>query len=249
MDRALYIGMTGAKQVMRSQAVNANNLSNANTVGFRKDFDNYLGLQIQGSGYPSRVNVIDNGRASDFTSGQLIQTGRDLDIAVQGDGFIAVQTADGGEAYTRAGGLRITENGILVNAAGFQVLGNDGGPVAIPPADKVDIGVDGTISILPVGQQVVNMAVVDRIKLVNPDNARLEKGQDGLFRVNGEADVVALPDANVRIISGFLESSNVDSVNEMVKMISNARLFEAQVKIMSTVKENDAASEKLLKLT
>ncbi len=248
MDRALYIGMSGAKQIMRSQAVNANNLANANTVGFRKDFDNFMAAPIAGSGYQSRVNVIDNGRVSDYSSGSLIQTGRDLDVAIEGDGFIAVQTTDGGEAYTRAGELRITENGILINGAGYQVLGNDGGPVAIPPADKIDIGGDGTINVLPSGQQIVNMAVVDRIKLVNPDINNLEKGPDGLFRVRDQNDLPTA-DSRVRIKSGFLESSNVESVNEMVKMISNARLFEAQVKIMTTVKENDNSSAKLLRMT
>ena len=176
-----------------------------------------------------------------------MSTGRELDVAVQGDGFIAVQSADGTEAYTQAGSLSVSQNGILTNSAGHPVLGNDGGIIAIPPAEKIEIGEDGTISIVPIGQDVTNMAVIDRIKLVKLDDGTTHKGEDGLFY--GSSDINSEPDANIRLIAGSLELSNVNSVNEMVNMISNARLFEAQIKVMTAVKENDTASSKLLKLT
>jgi len=248
MDRALYIGMTGAKQAMRSQSVSSNNLANVNTTGFRKDFNNFISLEIAGAGHKSRANVVANGRVSDFTPGQMVQTGRDLDIAVKGEGFIAIQREDGTEGLTRTGSFKITENGLLMNSEGFPVVGNDGGPIAIPPADKIQIGEDGTISILPTGQQVTNLAVIDRIKLVNPSIKDVEKNTDGTFILK-DSDQTLGPDAAVRIVSGFVESSNVNGVQEMVKMISSARLFEAQVKIMSTVKENDSASSKLLRMS
>jgi len=248
MDRALYIGMTGAKQAMRSQSVSSNNLANANTPGFRKDFNNYIDSEIRGSGFNSRSNVIANGRASDFSAGQMIQTGRDLDVAVKGKGFIAIQRADGTEGLTRSGSLKISENGLLTNSAGFPVIGNDGGPIAIPPVDKIQIGEDGTISILPTGQQINNLAVIDKIKLVNPNINEIEKTADGTFGLVGSSQTLN-SDANVKVVSGFVESSNVNGIEEMVKMISNARLFEAQVKVMTTVKENDAASSKLLRLS
>jgi flagellar basal-body rod protein FlgF len=248
MDRALYIGMTGAKQAMRSQSVSSNNLANVNTPGFKKDFNDYIDSDIKGAGFKTRTNVIANGRRSDFTPGQMIQTGRDLDVAVKGKGFISIQKDDGTEAFTRAGSLRINENGLLINSQGFPVMGNDGGPIAIPPADKIQIGADGTISILPTGQDVTNLAVIDRIKLVNPDIKDLEKSQDGTFsQIDGTDNIPA--DVHVNVVSGFLESSNVNGVQEMVKMISSARLFEAQVKIMTTEKDNDTASSKLLRLT
>lgn len=248
MDRALYIGMTGAKQAMRSQSVSSNNLANANTPGFRKDFNNYVESQIPGAGFSSRSNVVANGRVSDFTSGQMIHTSRDLDVAVKGKGFIAIQRPDGSEGYTRSGALKINENGLLTNAAGFPVMGNDGGPIAIPPADKIQIAEDGTISILPTGQQINNLAVIDKIKLVNPDIKNLEKNSDGSFSLSGSGQATN-PDPNVKVAPGFVEASNVNGVEEMVKMIANARLFESQVKIMTTVKENDAASQKLLRLS
>ena len=248
MDRALYIGMTGAKQAMRSQSVSSNNLANANTPGFRKDFNNFIDREIHGVGFNSRSNVIANGRVSNFTPGQMVQTGRDLDVAVKGKGFIAIQRSDGTEGFTRVGALKINENGLLTNSEGFPVIGNDGGPIAIPPADKVQIGEDGTISILPTGQQINNLAVVDRIKLINPEIRDIEKKVDGTFAMTNPAQAPEV-DASVKIVSGFVESSNVNGVEEMVKMITNARLFESQVKMMSTIKENDAASSKLLRLS
>lgn len=248
MDRALYIGMTGAKQAMRSQSVSSNNLANANTPGFRKDFNNYIDSEIKGAGFNSRSNVIANGRVSDFTPGQMIHTDRDLDIAIKGKGFIAIQRADGTEGLTRVGSLKINENGLLTNSEGLSVVGNDGGPIAIPPADKIQIGEDGTISIQPTGQTINNLAVVDKIKLVNPNIRDIEKSPDGTFGLVG-ADQSLSPDVNVKVVSGFVESSNVNGIEEMVKMISNARLFEAQVKVMTTVKENDTASSKLLRLS
>ena len=247
MDRALYIGMSGAKQVMRAQAVNSNNLANVNTVGFKKDFNHFVDVQVKGATYPSRAYAVTEGNGSDYSSGQLMQTGRDMDVSIKGDGFFVVQARDGGEALTRSGDFKISENGLLTNGSGLYIIGNDGGPIAIPPSDKVEIGVDGTVSIVPTGQDVSNMAVIDRIKLVKPGFDEVHKGDDGLFYA--EKGRVNDPDASVRLISGFLESSNVNSVNEMVNMISNARLFEAQIKIMTAVKENDTASAKLLKLT
>jgi len=247
MDRALYIGMSGAKQVMRAQAVNSNNLANVNTVGFKKDFNHFVDVQVKGDGYTSRAYAVSSGSGSDYSEGQLISTGRNLDLSVQGKGYITVQGSDGGEAFSRSGNLKITQNGLLVNGEGRMVIGNDGGPIAIPPSDKIEIAEDGTISIVPSGQDVNNMAVIDRVKLVNPDTDKIKKGEDGLFHLDG--NVISNPDSSVKLISGFLESSNVNSVNEMVNMISNARLFEAQIKVMSAVKDNDTASAKLLKLT
>ena len=247
MDRALYIAMSGAKQVMRSQAVNANNLANVNTAGFKKDFNHFSSIDLHGAFFPSRTYAVSQGSRPDYSLGELIPTGRDLDVSIQGNGFIAVQSNDGREAFTRSGNLKISQNGLLTTGSGYHVLGNDGGPVAIPPADKIEIGEDGTISIVPIGQDATTMAVVDRLKLVNPAIDNLKKGEDGLFYNTGSE--VTNTDSNVRVISGYLESSNVNSVNEMINMITNARLFEAQVKVMSAVKENDTASSKLLKLT
>ncbi|MCB1322422.1 MAG: flagellar basal-body rod protein FlgF [Leptospiraceae bacterium] len=245
MDRLIYVAMNGAKQIEMHQATNAHNLANANTTGFKGDFDRVGSLLVYGDGYPSRVYSIDERSGINLTSGQIVQTGRDLDIAVSGDGYIAVQAPDGSEAYTRAGDLRVTTGGILETGTGLAVLGN-GGPIALPPFEKLDIGADGTLSIVPVGQDASSLAIVDRIKLVNPSNDQLQKSEDGLLRASDNSTFP--PDASVHIASGALESSNVNTVNEMVQMIELARKFEMHVKVLETARENDVQSSSILRL-
>ncbi len=246
MDHMLYVAMSGAKQMMLSQAINTNNLVNANTPGFREDLALFESRPINGPGLPTRVNVVSVEKGFNAAPGPVVETGRDLDIAIKGEGWMAVQSPDGGETYTRAGNLRITSLGMLVTADGAPVLGNGGGPIAIPPAEKVEIGNDGSISVRPLGQSPQSLAVVDRIKLVNPDVNDMYKGEDGKIRLRN--DEVAVPDASVTIVKGSLEMSNVNAIDAMVNMIALARQYEMSVKLMNTAKENDAASAQLLKL-
>ncbi|MFZ5594231.1 MAG: flagellar basal-body rod protein FlgF [Pseudomonadota bacterium] len=245
MDRMLYVAMSGAKQVMLAQQVNTNNLANVNTTGFRADLEAFRSLPVYGPGYPSRVYAVTERPGTDLLSGSFATTGRNLDVAVNGEGWIAVQASDGSEAYTRAGDLRVTVNGQLETGAGRPVLGN-GGPVSIPPFENLEIGADGTISIRPIGQPANALAVVDRIKLVNPPLAQMEKGVDGLMRV--KSGQVAAPDAAVRLASGVLESSNVNAVEAMIRMIELGREFESQIKMMRVAQENDAASAQMMRM-
>lgn len=247
MDRMLYVAMGGAEQTMTAQAANAHNLANVNTTAFREDLMAFSAYDLEGLGYPTRVYAVAEDSGTNLSPGTLMATGRDLDVAVSGPGWIAVQAPDGTEGYTRAGDLRLTPNGMLVNGVGHPVLGNTGVPVAIPPAEKIEIGGDGTISIRPRGQTPQTLAVVDRIKLVNPDSANLTKGTDGLMHtLDG---VIPPPDASVRLISGSLESSNVNAVDAMVNMIALARQFETQVQMMKTAEENDSASAQLMQIS
>lgn len=245
MDRMLYVAMSGAKQTLLAQAANANNLANVSTTGFKADLEQFRSMPVFGSGLPSRVYALSERPGSDIRPGIIQTTGRDLDVAVDGEGWIAVQDGEGGEAYTRTGDLHLTVNGLMETGAGNLVLGN-GGPVAIPPAEALEIGSDGTISIRPVGQSAKALVEVDRIKLVKPQTDRLFKGRDGLFRVQGTA---ALPaEADVKLVSGALEASNVNAVEAMVNMISLSRQFEMQVKLMRTAQDNEAASAQMLRL-
>jgi flagellar basal-body rod protein FlgF len=241
MDRMLYIGMVGAREAADAQGVVSNNLANASTTGFRADLQHLTSLPLYGPGFDSRVYSGAESPAADLSPAPPITTGRDLDVAIQGEGWIAVQAGDGNEAYTRAGDLRVAVGGILTNGAGHPVLGN-GGPVALPPAERVEIGSDGTISARLPGQD--NLAVLDRIKLVRPPDQALVKGVDGLFRLPDGAEADA--DASVTLISGAVESSNVNSVEALVQMMSLARLFELQVKVMKDAEETDAASSRLV---
>lgn len=246
MDRMLYVAMNGAAQTMLAQAANSHNLANVSTTGFRADLAAFQSQQLNGAGLPSRIYATAHDQGVDLTPGALMSTGRELDIAVQGQGWIAVQAADGGEAYTRAGDLHIGANGLLETATGQKVLGN-GGPIAIPPAEKMEIAADGTLSVRPLGQTAATLAVVDRIKLVNPPIENLEKGTDGLMRTRD--GVNAEPDAKVKIITGTLEASNVSAVEAMVNMITLARQFETQIKMMETAQANDNAAAQIMRLS
>ena len=245
MDRMLYVAMTGAKNTMLAQAINNNNLANINTTGFRADLASFQSKPIDGAGYPSRINTIVEGTSVDTNPGPLITTGRELDVAVKGDGLIAVQAQDGSEAYTRAGDLQINSAGMLVTGAGFSVLGN-GGPIAIPPNEKLEIGADGTISILPIGQTPNTLAIVDRIRLVKAPPEPLIKTDDGLLRPTS-TDTLS-PDAAVALQSGVLETSNVNGINALANMIELSRHYEAQIKLMKAAEDNDAAGAQLLRL-
>jgi flagellar basal-body rod protein FlgF len=245
MDRLLYVSMSGAQQTMVAQTANNNNLANANTTGFRADLNAFRSVPVQGPGYQSRAYAMMERPKVDFTLGMVRSTDREMDVAVDGDGWIAVQGKDGTEAYTRAGNLSIQPGGLLVTGDGLPVMGN-GGPIAIPDADSIDIGIDGTISIKPAGAPSTAQVVVDRIKLVEPDRAELFKGGDGLIHMNNGAEANA--DASVRVISGRLESSNVNTVDALVNMISLSRQYESQVKMMKQAGDLEASSDQLLRL-
>jgi flagellar basal-body rod protein FlgF len=244
MDKFLYVAMSGAKETLRAQTANSHNLANASTNGFRADLSAFQSRAVAGSGYASRVYATNSTTGWDQTIGAQMSTGRDLDIAIQGDGFIAVQGRDGREAYTRAGDLMIDANGQLMTKTGLPVLG-DGGPLSVPPNNSLAIAPDGTISIVPQGQGPETTASIGRIKLVNPGNENVERGEDGLFRMKDGSDAPA--DANLRVVSGTLEASNVNAAEAMVNMIELARNFELQVKAIKTAEDNGAASSQLLR--
>lgn len=243
MDRLLYVAMSGARETVQAQTVNTQNLANASTTGFRADLQSFQSLPVNGPGYASRVYGMAADQGIDTSPGSVMGTGRALDVAVNGDGWIAVQGPDGNEAYTRAGDLRVDSLGLLRTGAGRPVMGN-GAPIAIPPAEKIEIAGDGTISIRPLGQNT--LAVVDRIKLVNPPPAQLQKGADGLVHLKGGDAAEA--DASVQLQVGALESSNVNTVEAMVNLIQLARQYETQVKMMANAEENDRASAQLMRM-
>ena len=246
MDRLIYTAMTGAKHALEQQATTSHNLANATTTGFRAQIDQFRAVPVQGAILSTRAFVVDSTTGSDFRAGAIQQTGRALDVAVQGDGWIAVQAADGSEAYTRNGSLKQDENGVLLTRDGLTVMG-DGGPLSIPAGRNIAMGKDGTISLVPDGSEASGITTVGRLKLVNPPETDLVRGDDGLFRLkDGEA---ADADPNVSLISGALESSNVNVVDEMVNMISLARQFDMQMKLLQHAESNDGKAAQLLSMS
>jgi len=245
MDRVVFVAANAAKQLLRSQSVNSNNLANANTVGFQADLANFRAQMIHGSGFDSRAFTVTESAGVSGKKGQIQTTGRMLDVAVSGEGWLAVQAPDGSEAYTRAGSLSVNINGQLVTSAGHPVLGT-GGPVVIPEYEGLEIGSDGTVSIRAIGQQPATLAEVSRIKMVSPRSGDLLKGEDGLLRMRDGTTAPASTD--VTLISGALENSNVNGMDAMVDMIALARQYEMSVKIMSTAKEMDEKATQLMNL-
>jgi flagellar basal-body rod protein FlgF len=245
MDRALYIAMTGATQALKAQTVNSHNLANASTVGFKAELAAQQAVEVEGGGLPTRVNVQLNGSGWDARAGAIQQTGRDLDIALGNDRWLAVQAPDGSEAYTRAGELQIDVNGQLRTAAGHAVMG-DAGPVSVPQNASLLIGADGTLSIVPLGQGAETTATLGRLRIVEGGPAELERGADGLMRARPG---VAMNAAAGNVLqAGALESSNVNLPEAMVRMIELARAFEMQSKLMRTAEDNAQAATSLLRM-
>lgn len=236
MDRLIYTAMTGASHILNQQAGVSQNLANTNTPGFRASIEAFRAVPLVGEGLATRTFVVNSTAGTDFTPGGMQPTGRELDVAIDGKGWIAVQDSKGNEAYTRNGSFQVLPSGILQTRSGLNVL-SDGGPITLPPNAEVTIAKDGTISTVPSGNQKTGVVVVGRIKLTNPPENQLARGEDGLFRTaNG---LPADADAKVTVVSGNLESSNVNSVEAMVNMITLARQFDTQMKLIQ-IADSDA---------
>ena len=243
MDKLIYTAMSGASHTLQQQAAVSQNLANTNTPGFRAQINSFRAVPLVGDGLATRTFVVDSNAGADFTEGVMQPTGRALDIAINGQGWIAVQGKDGQEAYTRNGSFQINQNGLLQTRSGLNVLG-DAGPITVPPDTQVTIAQDGTISTVAQGGQAGEAVVLGRIKLTNPPQKEMTRGEDALFR----SSKPAVAEAGVTVVSGYLESSNVNAVEAMVNMISLARQFETQMKLLSTADTNARQAAKLLSL-
>jgi flagellar basal-body rod protein FlgF len=246
MDRFLYIAMNGASNALHAQQTNANNLANVSTVAFKENLDHFQSQPVYGPGYASRAYASDESSGVDFKQGAVMTTGRDLDVMIDGEGWFAVQANDGSTAYTRRGDLHIDPTGLLLNGANQIVMG-EGGPVTLPEFESLVIGRDGTISIRATGQEANTLVAIDRLVMVNPPNENMQRGEDGLFRTKDGVD--AAPDAEVSLVNGALEASNVNTVDAMVSMMEYARYYETQVKLMNVANDNDASSARLMRLS
>lgn len=246
MDKLIYVAMTGAKHLMLRQENIAHNLANADTPGFRAELSAFRSAPAIGDGLPTRAFAVDSTIGADFAPGPIKQTGRPLDVAIQGAGWLAVQAPDGTEAYTRNGSFVTDANGVLQTAGGLSVL-SDAGPITIPPDHTVSIADDGTVSATPLGQGANAAVTVGRIKLVNPPEQDLTRSEDGLFRLkDGEP---APTDENVRVAGGAIEGSNVNATEALVSMIALAREYDLQMRMLQTADGNARQASQLLSVT
>lgn len=246
MDRSLYIAMSGAKESSLSLAATSNNLANANTTGFKSDFNQFRAMLVAGPGHDSRAYALSERPGTDLSAGPMDYTGRDMDVAVGNEDWLMVRTPAGDDALVKTASLQIKPDGSLVDIHGNPMIGVDG-PIVIPPAEKVDIGTDGTISIVPLGQTAQNLEIVGQLRIVRANDSspkQMEKGLDGFLR--SKAGVTDNLDG--RLMSGVLERSNVNTVQSLVDMISLQRKYEMQVKMMNTTNKNEQTNNQLLSL-
>ncbi|MFT4173897.1 MAG: flagellar basal-body rod protein FlgF [Rhodocyclaceae bacterium] len=246
MDKLIYTAMTGAKATMSQQASVANNLANVSTTGFRAEMNRLRAVPVHSEALPSRAFVAEVTAGADLSAAPLMQTGRSLDMAIQGDGWFAVRAKDGSEAYTRDGSFTVDPNGVLRTRGGLEVLDDGGNPITLPPDNAIEVGGDGTLTATPRGGTLNAANAVGRLKLVNPAVGDIKRSDDGLFRVtNGPAAV----DESVRTVGGALEGSNVSMVEEMVRMISLQRHYEMHTKLLQTAQDDDRAATQILTRT
>ncbi len=242
----LWIAANGARAILHRQDVVTNNLANVNTTGYRAAQAQFRALPVYAEPLPSNVYVTTQGNRADFQEGPVHHTGRNLDIAIKGPGWIAVQAQNGDAAYTRNGDLQVSSSGILSTSDGHPVLGQGSAPISLPQLQSVQIGADGTISGVPVGSQPNALVVVNRIQLVNPPATQMQRGADGLFR---DTKGTAQQDGSVQLDVGALEGSNVNPVQAMIQILDNSRAFEIQTKLMQAVDKNEQAATQLLNVS
>lgn len=247
MDKGLYVAMTGASATLQAQAAVAHNLANVDTVGFKAALAATAAAPIPGAGWASRVNAVSTGNGVDTSAGSMITTGGELDIALHGERWLAVQDAAGGEAYTRAGNLQLTANGLLTTASGELVLDEGGAPISIPPYQSITIAGDGTVSVIPQGEGAATTAIVGRLRVVDAAPGTIARGGDGLMHALDPINPLPQAAGNV-LTSGVVEGSNVDSAGMLVSMIQLSRQFEMQVKVLKAGDENARSANTLLRM-
>ena len=245
MSNIAHLDAQSARQIQQAQAVVTHNLANSGTTGFKADLYQAQSSYVDGGDINGTAEANSVGGGVDYSSGAIAQTGRDLDIAITGDGWFQVVADDGTLALSRRGDLRVGTDGLLKDATGKTIMGN-GGPVSLPPYSSLSIGSDGTISIVPMGELPTNIVALDRLMLVNPPEDQLVKSADGMIRVANMDNLE--PDANVRVAVGALETSNVSPVGAMVEMITLARSFEQHTQTIKSAEELDASSASIMKL-
>ncbi|WP_448662863.1 flagellar basal-body rod protein FlgF [Sphingomonas sp. CJ20] len=245
MDRLVYTAMSGLKSQMAAQSTIANNIANASTVGYRADRVTFDRMVLQGSGMDSRQMAAEEVNDFDRRAGAIFQTARPLDIAVTSDSWIAVQSADGTEAYTRRGDLQVAPSGVLETGDGFPVMGS-GGPITVPPYQSITIAADGTLSIVPQGGDATQPQVIDRIKMVSTEGSKTVKGLDNLLHVKAGGTLPA--DMDAKLQSGALEQSNVNLTQALVDMIENQRSYEVQANLLKEAKNMDESAASLMRM-
>ena len=238
MDHAIYTAMGAASQTLNQQAVTASNLANASTPGFRAQLNALRAVPVEGLSLHTRTLVTASTPGADMTPGQMDYTARPLDVALQQDGWLAVQTADGAEGYTRNGNIQVSATGQLT-IQGHPVMG-EAGPLTVPEGSELTIAADGTISALNPGDPANTVAPVGRLKLVKAEGNEVQRGDDGMFRLTQAAQATRgatlQADPTIRVMSGVLEGSNVKPVEAMTIMFGAFSLVNGAFNLFAAVR-------------
>ncbi len=237
MNNSIYAAVLGSRIEAFRLDVTANNLANATTPGFKSEaalFQTHLDY-ISKKEFDSNRNALDNAgkylsTAGRFSPGPMQQSGREFDLAIDGDGFFAVQTPKG-EGYTRAGNFQLDTEGNLITPTGYPVLG-EGGPITVDTSKDFIVSEDGTV--------FSGGAQVDRLRLVDvADKAGLQRVGSNIFTSRSGA---AAESEESKVIQGALEGSNVNVMREMGTMVTAGRNFEAYARVISLVNDINSRS-------
>ena len=245
MDRLVYTAVSGMNASMMRERMTASNMANAQTIGFKAEVMRAETVTLDGPQLDVRAMNRSEVKGANMKEGAIIATGRPLDVAMTGNTMLAVQSVGGQEAYTRRGDLSVSTTGVIENGEGLPVLG-ESGPLMVPPGAMVSISQDGSVMVYDPTTPEQAPQKLDRLKLVSTQGSQLEKDLAGVFRVPGGGVLPVNDDA--KVIPESLEQSNVNSSEVLVDMIESQRLFDLRTKLVSTAKELDEGSSKLMRL-
>jgi len=246
MDRLIYTAVSGLSSSMVRQRMIANNMANAQTIGFRAETMQFTPMTLDGPSLEVRAMNSTEVRGASMKSGSVTQTGGKLDIAMSGDAMLTVQAPDGGEGYTRRSDLSVSPTGVLQNGDGLPVIGENG-PITVPPGSVISIAQDGGVMSSNPQTPEQPPVQIEKVKLVNWRGSDVEKDLTGLFRA--PAGGVLPTDEEARVLPGALEQSNVDPSAVLVEMVEAQRLFDIRTKLIATARELDEGSASLMRVT
>ena len=245
MERLVQVTSNSMRIHAENQRLIAAGLANQNTIAFKRDYANSSSAYFAGPEGADRVYPTRSENAVDLDVGKVIPTENPMDVAIEGNGFIATKKDNGEDRLSRRGDLRVGADRLLRNGEGLLVQG-DVGNITVPPHETMEVTRDGTILVRPPGSEVTAPATaIGRLKLVNVIPANVAKGPDGLLQTRDKS--VPQADANITLNTKGLEASNVSPIETMVEMLNASRNFELNVKLLATAKELDAETSKLMR--
>ena len=233
MDISSYVLLSHEQALRRKLDVAANNMANMSTAGFKREqpvFREYVERGEDASVPPARNTsfVLDMGQVHDTAQGSFEATGNPLDVMIDGPGYLSVETAEGGTAYTRAGYVKVLDSGDLATAGGQRILGEGGKPITVPPEEQ------GNVSVTADGSVIGKSGPLGRIAVTVFDEAGVDPRGDGLFDAANGRELTA---AQTRLRAGGIESSNVQPIVETTAMVEILRAYQTSAAMSQSLSD------------